>query len=191
MKIIIVFHSVCGNTYLIAKEFRDHLSAAGHSVVLKRTADPDWVLKPGLDESTCAMLGEMRSLPEAAPGDLADYDLILMGCPVYFGNVTAEMKAFMDSTGGLWIKAVLAGKRFAAFTSGGNTEGGADLCLQALHIYAKYMGLLSVPLPVTSLPGENSNVMGIIHYSAGKYASELPAKTKQLIKNYCLFLSKT
>lgn len=184
MKVAIVFHSVCGNTYMVAKCMETFLSRAGHQVTLKRALDFDWVEKPDLEEHIKRNLFVMRAVPEAWPRDLLEADVIVMGSPVYFGNVSAELKAFMDSTGGLWYQGKLIGKKFAAFVSAGNTEGGGDLALQSLHTYAKYMGMLSVPLSTNVLPGENINALGIIHYSNGKYSDSLDDKTVRLIERW-------
>ena len=190
MKAVIVFHSVCGNDHLVAKSFYQALKARGVDAGLFRVPDASWVEKPDLSVKAKEVVHAMRALPEASPQVLLDADLVIMGSPTYFGNVSAQMKAFMDATGGLWVHAKLAGKKFAAFTSAGNAEGGGDLCLQALHTYAKYMGMLSVPVPVTSLPGENLPALGVIHYSNGKYGEELDVKTRRGVDAFSEFLAK-
>ncbi len=184
MKAVIVFHSVGGNTYLTAKAFESALANAGHQVALFRVEDADWVEKPDIAEDARRVLARMRALPVAKPADLLDKDMIIMGSPVYFGNVSAELKAFMDSTGGLWFQGKLTGRKFAAFVSAGNTEGGGDLALQVMHTYAKYMGMLAMPLPVTVLSGENGNALGIIQYSNGKLAAGLEDKMCKLIDRW-------
>jgi NAD(P)H dehydrogenase (quinone) len=189
MRIVTVIHSVCGNTYLVAKAFQEEFLKAGREVSLLRVADPSWTEKPDLSDKAREVLSAMRALPEAKPVDLLSADMILMGSPTYFGNVSAQMKAFMDSTGGVWFKGQLVGKKFAAFASAGNTEGGGDLCLAALHTYAKYMGMFCAPLPVTTLPGENVNALGIIQYSNGKYAETLDPKTRRIVSAFVHFLA--
>lgn len=188
MKIVIVIHSVSGNTCLVGKAFQEEFLKAGHDVSLLRVSDPSWVEKLDISDKAREVLLAMVALPKARPQDLLDADMILMGSPTYFGNVTAQMKAFMDSTGGLWFKGQLVGKKFAAFVSAGNTEGGGDLCLAALHTYAKYMGMFSAPLPVTTLPGENVNSLGVIQYGNGKYAEILDAKTSKIVASFVHFL---
>ncbi len=189
MKAAIVFHSVCGNGYLIAREFAGRLQDGGVQAALYRVADPAWVEKPDLSPAARENLRAMRAVAQATPQDLAAADLIIMGSPTYFGNVSAAMKAFMDATGGLWIKGALAGKKFAAFTSSGHAEGGGDLCLQALHTYAKYMGMLCAPFPLAVLPGEDASVLGIIHYSNGAYGEALDALTKRKVAGFCQSLA--
>lgn len=190
MKVVIVFHSVCGNTYLMGQAFAKGFLALGQEVGLYRVADPDWVFKPDISDKAAATLKDMQALPLASPEILTGADLVVLGSPTYFGNVTAEMKAFMDSTGGLWFHGKLAGKRCAAFASAGNTEGGGDLCLQAIHTYARYMGMAPFPVPVGLVAGENWPALGIIQYSGGKCAEELDVKTARAIEKYCAFLSR-
>lgn len=190
MKVAIVFHSVCGNTYLMAKAFGEGMSSLGQDVRIYRVNDPDWALKAGTPEKAEEHLASMMKLPVATPEALLDVDFVILGSPTYFGNVTAEMKTFMDSTGGLWFHGKMIGKKCAAFASAGNTEGGGVLCLQAIHTYAKYMGMLAYPVPVTLVPGEGWPALGIIQYSNGKYAEHLDPKTERAIKNHCAFLSR-
>ena len=185
MKVVIIFHSVCGNTFLMAKAFELALINSGHNVVLKRVIDADWIEKTDLPTAVSNLLRTINSIPEAKPEDLLNADIILMGGPVYFGNVSAELKAFMDSTGGLWFQGKLTGKKFAAFVSAGNSEGGGDLALRALHTYAAYMGMVSLPVSSRILPGENINALGVIQYSNGKYSTELDDKSTRLIEQWC------
>lgn len=184
MNIVIVFHSVCGNTYQTAQAFERALTISGNQVILRRVDDHDWIEKPDITDDARLVLAEMQKVAVATPDDLIQADLILMGSPVYFGNVSAEIKAFMDSTGALWFQGKLTGKYFAAFVSAGNSEGGGDLALSAMHLYAKYMGMLGVPLPVTVMSGHNGSALGVIQYSNGKIAVNVDDKTNQLIASW-------
>lgn len=187
MNVAIIFHSVCGHTYLLGRAFQDGLSSAGCKTSLYRVSDHDWVSKPDVPESARKVLAQMQNTPEASPNDLLAADLIIIGSPTYFGNVTAEMKAFMDSTGGLWAQGKLVGKKIFAYATAGHVEGGGDLCLQAIHTYGKYMGMLNVSLPVTALPGENLPALGVISYSAEKYAETIEARTERIIHACCSY----
>lgn len=190
MKIAIIFHSVCGNTYLLAKAFEQAFSQQGSQVSLLRVQDASWKKKEDVSLEEKQILLAMRALPEVTAKDLLEADLIIMGSPTYFGNVTAQMKMFMDSLGAVWFKGQLVGKKFIAFATAGNPEGGVSLCLQALHIFAHYMGMLSIPLPITTLPGENLNALGIVHYASGKYVNKLDLKTQKSVEAFVSFVTK-
>ncbi len=184
MRIVVVFHSVCGNTYLMAKTFYDSLSGEGQEVSLLRVRDDSWEWQTDVPDESRQVLEQMQSVPLVTPEDILEADLVVLGSPTYFGNVSAQMKTFMDETAKFWFHARYAGKKMGAFTSAGNPEGGGDLCLQALHTYAKYMGMLSVPVPVNLVEGMNIPVYGIIHYSYASYAKSLDERLVYAINRY-------
>ena len=184
MRISIIFHSVCANNYLVAKTFYESFKKRGQSVSLFRVADPDWIEQKDVPLAAKENLKNMMSLPIATPEVMLESDLIMMGSPTYFGNVSAEMKAYMDSSAKYWVKAQLAGKKLAAFTSAGNPQGGGDLCLQAIHTFGMYMGMLCVSVPTTLIPDENIHPFGIIHYSYSKYGEKLDPKTQTAIEKF-------
>src|SRR3546814_5266333 len=51
-----------------------------------------------------------QAAPVADPAELADYDAIIFGTGTRFGNMTGQMRSFLDQTGGLWVKGALVGK---------------------------------------------------------------------------------
>jgi NAD(P)H dehydrogenase (quinone) len=56
-------------------------------------------------------------VPVAKPEKLADADAIIFGTPTRFGNMCAQMRNFLDQTGGLWMSGALVGKVGSEFTS--------------------------------------------------------------------------
>lgn len=58
---------------------------------------------------------------------------MVFGTPTRFGNVAAQLKAFIDSAGGLWFQGKLANKVYAGFTSAQNPNGGQESTLLALY----------------------------------------------------------
>lgn len=75
-------------------------------------------------------------------------DTIVMGCPTYFGNVSAAFKTFMEKTGSFWFRQVWKNKLAAAFTISSSTSGDKLNTLQALHIFASQHGMNWIPLGV-------------------------------------------
>lgn len=172
----------------MAKAFYGNLKTKKQDVSMFRVADPDWAGQDNVPLAAKENLKNMMALPIAAPEAMLESDLIIMGSPTYFGNVSAEMKIYMDSIAKYWIKAELAGKRLAAFTSTGNPQGGGDLCLQAIHTFGMYLGMFSVPVPTTLIPGEDIHPFGIMHYSYSKYGEELDIKTRTAIEKFSEYL---
>ncbi|MCT4618150.1 MAG: flavodoxin family protein [Marinisporobacter sp.] len=167
MKISIVFHSVCGNTYLMAKAFYDCLKKQGKEVSLYRVKDDDLEKWASIFPVVTEYLEEMYKIPVVTPEAMLQSDHIVLGSPTYFGNVSSEIKAYMDSASVFWVDGKLVGKKLTAFTSASNPEGGGDLCLQAINTFGQHMGMISIPVPSNLLSNKSFPAYGLIHYSGG------------------------
>ena len=103
-KFTIVFHSVCGNTYQIADCFYRALQERGQEVALYRTADASFESGEKRIEDFKCLQDAIEAVPvieEAA--QVLGSDVLLLGSPTYYGCVSAQMKAFMDSFEKLWV----------------------------------------------------------------------------------------
>ncbi|MBI5094248.1 MAG: NAD(P)H:quinone oxidoreductase [Candidatus Hydrogenedentes bacterium] len=89
-----------------------------------------------------------QAAPIAAPAELADYDAIIFGTPTRFGNMAAQMRNFLDQTGGLWVKGALVGKVASVFTSTG-TGGGNETTILTFIPTLLHHGFIYVGLPYT------------------------------------------
>ncbi|HEB81085.1 MAG TPA: NAD(P)H:quinone oxidoreductase, partial [Chromatiales bacterium] len=74
-----------------------------------------------------------QAAPVADPKELADYDAILFGTPTRFGNMAAQMRNFLDQTGGLWMSGALIGKVGGVFASTATQHGGQETTLTSFH----------------------------------------------------------
>jgi NAD(P)H dehydrogenase (quinone) len=79
--------------------------------------------------------------------ELADYDAIIFGVPTRFGNMAAQMKNFLDQTGGLWAQGKLVGKVGAVFTSTATQHGGQESTILSTHTVLLHHGMVIVGLP--------------------------------------------
>tara|TARA_R100001143_G_scaffold58309_1_gene56114 strand:- start:1003 stop:1572 length:570 start_codon:yes stop_codon:yes gene_type:complete len=106
----------------------------------------------------------------ASPTELADYDAIIFGVPTRFGNMSGQMRNFLDQTGGLWAKGALAGKVGSVFTSTA-TGGGQEMTITSTWTTLAHHGMTIVPLGYTT--GEMfdiSKVSGGTPYGASTLA---------------------
>ncbi len=85
--------------------------------------------------------------PYAELKDLEECAGLALGSPTRFGNMAAPMKYFWDSTGELWLKAKLAGKPAAVFTSTASLHGGQETTLVSMMLPLLHHGMLIVGLP--------------------------------------------
>ncbi len=88
-------------------------------------------------------------IPIAEPNELAEYDAIIFGAPTRFGMMAAQMKSFLDSTGGIWAKGELVGKIGSVFTSSNTQHGGQESTILNFHTVLLHHGMLIAGLPYT------------------------------------------
>ena len=88
-----------------------------------------------------------QAAPVAEVSDLADYDAIIFGVPTRFGNMAAQMKNFLDQTGGLWAQGKLVGKVGSVFASTATQHGGQESTILSTHTVLLHHGMVIVGLP--------------------------------------------
>lgn len=146
-KIQVVFYSMYGHIYKMAEEI-----AAGArevkdtEVTLYQVPElaPDEVLeKSGAKAARAAF----AKIPVAQPEQLADADAIIFGTPTRFGNMAAQMRNFLDQTGGLWMKGALIGKVGSVFTSTASQHGGQETTITSFHSTLLHQGMIIVGVP--------------------------------------------
>src|SRR5262249_60343234 len=85
--------------------------------------------------------------PIATVDELANYDAIIFGTPTRFGNMCAQMRNFLDQTGGHWMKGALVGKVGSAFASPATQHGGQEQTITSFHTTLLHQGMIIVGLP--------------------------------------------
>ena len=94
------------------------------------------------------------AVPESGPpyveiADLEDCAGLVLGSPTHFGNMTASLKYFFDSTVTPWLSGTLAGKPAGAFTSTSSLHGGQETTLLSMALPLLHHGMIYVGLPYT------------------------------------------
>src|SRR5574340_87748 len=87
--------------------------------------------------------------PYGTHEDLKQCAGLILGSPTRFGNMAAPLKYFFDSTAGLWLSGVLAGKPAGVFTSTSSLHGGQETTLLSMMLPLLHHGMLIVGLPYT------------------------------------------
>lgn len=85
--------------------------------------------------------------PVAQPSDLANYDAIIFGTPTRFGNMSGQMRNFLDQLGALWLSGALIGKVGSVFVSSGTQHGGQESTILTFHPTLFHLGMIVVGLP--------------------------------------------
>lgn len=165
-KVLVLYYSMYGHIETMANAVVEGArSVPGVEVTLKRVPelmDPETAKKAGAKLDQAA--------PIASPGELGDYDAIIVGTPTRFGNMPAQLRNFFDQTGSLWVKGALIGKVGSGFVSTG-TGGGNESTLMSLYNTLIHHGMVIVGLPYAAQElTDLSEVKGGSPWGAGTIA---------------------
>jgi NAD(P)H dehydrogenase (quinone) len=167
-KVLVLYYSSYGHIEAMAQAAAEGAREAGAEVVVKRVPEivPDEIAKKSgfkLDQAA----------PVATPAELADYDAVIFGTPTRFGMMAAQMRNFLDQTGGLWANGQLIGKVGSVFTSSAVQHGGQESTILSFHTTLLHHGMVVVGLPY-SFAGQSrlDEVTGGSPYGASTIAAQ-------------------
>jgi NAD(P)H dehydrogenase (quinone) len=149
-KVQVIFYSTYGHVWKLAEAVAEGArSVAGtEAQVLQvpETLSADILAKMGATEAKKAF----AHVPVADPQKLADADAIILGTPTRYGSAAAQMRAFLDATGGHWVKGSLIGKVGSGFTSTASQHGGQETTLLTLSTFFFHQGMVIAGVPYSS-----------------------------------------
>lgn len=141
-RVLVLYYSSYGHIHAMAEAVAEGARSEGAEVALKRVPElvPDEVAKQsGYRTDFGTPIAEIDELP--------DYDAIIFGTPVRFGNMAAQMKQFLDRAGGLWFQDKLVGKVGSVFTSSSTQHGGQESTILSFHLPLLHFGMVVAGLP--------------------------------------------
>jgi len=141
-KLLVLYYSMYGHVETLAGAVAEGARGVdGAEVTVKRVPE---LMPEDVARKAGAKLDQ--AAPVATPAELGEYDAIVFGAPTRFGNVAAQMRSFLDQTGGLWMKGALVGKVGSIFTSTG-TGGGNESTIISFVTTLMHHGMVYVGLP--------------------------------------------
>ena len=166
-KILVLYYSSYGHVEQMARAVAEGAaSIEGCTVDVKRVPElvPDEVARASgvkLDQEA----------PIANVDDLPGYDAIIFGTPTRFGMMAAQMRNFLDQTGGLWAQSALVGKVGSVFVSTATQHGGQESTILSFHTTLLHQGMIIVGLPYSfSGNTEMDEISGGTPYGASTLA---------------------
>lgn len=146
-RIHVVFYSMYGHVYKMAEAVAEGArQVSGAEVKLLQV--PELVPEEALEKSGAkAARAEFAEIPFAVVDDLAAADAVIFGTPTRFGNMCAQMRNFLDQTGGLWMSGALVGKIGSVFTSTATQHGGQETTITSFHTTLLHQGMIIVGVP--------------------------------------------
>ena len=189
MKVKVVFYSMYGHIYRMAEAVAEGArEVQGAYVELLQV--PELVPDEALEKSGAKKARQVFAhIPVAKPVDLADADAIIFGTPTRFGNMCAQMRNFLDQTGGLWAQNALVGKVGSFFTSSGTQHGGQETTIISSYITLLHLGMVIVGLPYSETRQTTMNeITGGSPYGASTITdvdnSRFPSKNELAMARY-------
>jgi NAD(P)H dehydrogenase (quinone) len=145
VRVAVIYYSATGNVHALATAMADGAEKAGAEVRLRRATElaPD----AAIDSNPVwrAHVDETKdSVAEATLDDMQWANAYAFGTPTRFGNVSSQLKQFIDLCGGLWQRGELADKLVTSFTSSANRHGGQESTILALNNVFYHWGCLIV-----------------------------------------------
>lgn len=148
-RIAVIYYSSTGNVGRLAHAIADGARAEGAEVRIRpvaETAPPEAIAQ---NERWRAYRELTADEPTATLEDVEWADGLALGAPTRFGGPASQLKAFLDTTGGLWGAGKLADKVVTGFTSASTAHGGLESTLLALYNHAYHWGSVILPLGYT------------------------------------------
>jgi NAD(P)H dehydrogenase (quinone) len=144
LKVAVIYYSATGNVYRLARAVQEGAQEAGAEVRVRKVRElaPEEAIKSNQGWYDHYM--ETQDVPEAELEDLDWADAVVFGTPTRFGNVSAQLKQFLDTTGPLWAEGKLVDKVAGGFTSAQNPHGGQETTLLNLFTTLYHWGAVVV-----------------------------------------------
>jgi NAD(P)H dehydrogenase (quinone) len=165
-KVLVLYYSAYGHIEKMAGAVAEGVRQAGAEVVIKQVPE---LVPEEVARKSGYKLGQPA--PIATVAELPEYDAIIFGTGTRFGNMTAQMKNFLDQAGGLWASGALVGKVGSVFSSSATQHGGQESTILTFHPVLLHLGMVVVGLPYSFQAQMGvSEVMGNTPYGASTIA---------------------
>lgn len=141
---LVLYYSSWGHVEKMAYAVAEGCREAGADTIVKRVPElvpEDVARKAGYKLDQPAPIATVKELP--------NYDAIIFGTPTRYGNMTSQMKNFLDQTGSLWVSGALVGKLASVFTSTNTQHGGQESTILTFHPVLLHLGMIIAGLPYT------------------------------------------
>lgn len=146
LNILVVFYSMTGNVAKLAKAVAEGSRNVTDTEVRIRQVE-EIIPKDKWNDVMKKVKSELKDVPIATMDDLAWADGIAFGTPTRYGNMSAQMKQYIDQTGGLWQKGALENKAAGVFTSTSTQHGGQETTIITSMVPLFHLGMIVVGIP--------------------------------------------
>lgn len=162
--VAVIYYSSTGTVAELARLIADAAEHAGSDVRLRRAAELAPQTAIDANPAWAANAAATADIMEATHEDVLWADAVVFGTPTRFGNVTSQLKQYLDTLGGLWQQGRLADKVYSGFTASATQHGGQESTLLALyHTVHHFGGILVTPGYTDPAKFSDGNPYGTSH----------------------------
>lgn len=179
-RIAVIYYSSTGTVHGLATALAEGAADSGAEVRLRRA--PELAPAAAIDSNPewRAHLESTDHVASATHDDLVWANGYALGSPTRFGNVSSQLRQFLDTTSGLWERGVMANKPATGFTASYSTHGGQESTLLSLYNTLYHWGALVLPTgyvhkDVAALTGGNPYGVALSQQHAAQDAGLLDA----------------
>lgn len=145
VRLAVIYYSTYGLNHRMATLAAEAARAAGAEVRLLRVAEtaPKEVVEG--QEAWKAAAEKQSDIPVVSHDDMEWANAYLFSTPTRYGVAASQVRAFIDTLGGLWFQGKLANKVVSAMTSAQNAHGGQEATILSLYTTFMHWGAVIVP----------------------------------------------
>lgn len=146
VRVAVVYYSATGNVHALAQALAKGAESRGAEVRLRRV--PELAPDTAIDANPvwrAHVDATKNQIQEATLEDLEWATAYAFGTPTRYGNVSAQLKQFIDQTGVQWQAGVFHAKPVTSFTSAMNRHGGQESTILSLNNVFYHWGCIIVP----------------------------------------------
>ena len=151
-RIAVIFYSATGNVAALAEALAEGARGAGAETRVRPVAERAPAEAIEANKRWKAWVEDNPYDTVASLDDLEWADGLALGSPTRFGNCAEQLKAFLDTTGGLWAQGKLADKVGTSFTSASTGHGGLESTILSMNNVLYHWGTIVMPLGYAADP---------------------------------------
>lgn len=182
VRVAVIYYSATGNVHKMAEAVTEGAEKAGAEVRLRavpETAPPEAIAS---NPQWQAHVEQTQHITSATVDDLAWADAVIFGTPTRYGNPSAQLKQFIDTTGPLWQQGKLSNKVYSVFVSAGTQHGGLEsTTLSLANVFYHWGGYIVPPGYTDPVQFELGNPYGPSHVSGGGLPGEVPLRASRYL----------
>lgn len=144
VKLAVVYYSSTGTNYQLAQWAAETAKSEGAEVKILKVQELAPAEAIAANPAWKAHADATKDVPVVTTDDIVWADAILFSTPTRFGNMAAQMKQFLDTTGGIWFNGKTVNKIVSAMTSAQNKNGGQEATILSLYTTMYHWGAIVV-----------------------------------------------